>query len=125
MYTKGTTIFSGAGSILVSDRFKGYKAEGNIEDFHDVKVDLDSGIINNNFIEFNNGYIKILIRPLTTCKEWKKEIIFWHHDNDDELAIILNKDNSPEDLALFNGMQEWRNWAGQLAHKIVSLLENK
>lgn len=35
---------------------------------------------------------------------------------------MLNKDNSEEDLLLFNKMQEWREWSGFIAKKIVSVL---
>jgi hypothetical protein len=35
---------------------------------------------------------------------------------------MLNKDDSEEDLLLFNKMQEWRAWAGIIAKKIVSVL---
>ena len=37
------------------------------------------------------------------------------------MAIILNKDESAETLLEYNRMQEWRDWAGTLANKILSI----
>lgn len=34
------------------------------------------------------------------------------------LAIILNKDDSEEDLLIYNKMQEWWAWAGVVAKKL-------
>ena len=37
------------------------------------------------------------------------------YSNDDQIAILLNKDSSEEDLLKYNKMQEWRDWASILA----------
>lgn len=41
--------------------------------------------------------------------------------NNDQIAIMLNKDESDEDLFLFNKMQEWRKWASVVAKEVVKL----
>ena len=52
----------------------------------------------------------------------KTKIIKMKYSNDDQIAIILNKDNSAEDLELYNKMQNWRDWAGEFAREVVKLL---
>jgi hypothetical protein len=37
---------------------------------------------------------------------------------------MLNKDDSEEDLLLFTKMQEWREWSGEIAKKIHTLISN-
>jgi hypothetical protein len=59
----------------------------------------------------------------TEYKDWKKKWINKQFTNDDQIAIMLNKDNSEEDLLLFNKMQEWREWSGIMAKKIIDLLK--
>jgi hypothetical protein len=43
--------------------------------------------------------------------------------NNDQIAIILNKDDSEEDMLLFNKMQEWRRWSGVVAKQILTVLK--
>lgn len=58
---------------------------------------------------------------LSITNHIKKTLINHIWSNDDQIAIILNKDNSPEDLSMFNFMQEWRNWFGKLNKEIQNL----
>ena len=51
----------------------------------------------------------------------KKTLITSIWSNDDQIAIMLNKDSSPEDTLYYNKMQEWRGWASTLAHALVDL----
>jgi hypothetical protein len=53
---------------------------------------------------------------------WKSKIIGKQFNNDDQIAIMLNKDDSDEDMMLFVKMQEWRAWASIVAKKIMSIL---
>ena len=53
--------------------------------------------------------------------EWKTKIIKWRYSNDDQIAILINKDDSEEDIIKYNRMQEWREYAAKLARKIINL----
>ena len=47
-------------------------------------------------------------------------------DNDDQIAIMLNKDSGEEsDILRYDKMQEWRDWAGRLARKIIDITVDK
>ena len=56
-----------------------------------------------------------------TYGDWKTIIIKWRYSNDDQIAIMLNKDESEEDLERYNRMQSWREWASTLSKAIVNL----
>lgn len=125
MYKLKNIVYADGSKILTSGNFKGYHKEGNLEDFEEVTIDLSTIVIVDNIIKFNNGFVEIYLlehRKNLDYAGWKKEIISWLFNNDDQIAIILNKDNSEEDLLRFNKMQEWREWAGQLANKILEML---
>lgn len=52
----------------------------------------------------------------------KTALINSRYSNDDQIAIILNKDDSEEGALLFNKMQEWREYSGELAKKAIESL---
>jgi len=125
MYKIDNIVYSDAGKLLIFDKFKGYSHIGNIEDFSEIKINLNLATIENNIITFD-GLAPIYINE-TNSKynygNWKKHIINLRYSNDDQIAIILNKDSGDEkDLLRYNKMQEWRVWAGQLANKILEML---
>ena len=53
----------------------------------------------------------------------KKTLITSIWSNDDQIAIILNKDNDSDDNVLYNKMQEWREWSGAFAKLVMEKLE--
>jgi hypothetical protein len=126
MYKLKNIVYADGGKILTSGNFKGYHKEGNLEDFEEVTIDLSTIVIVDNIIKFNDDFVEIYLlehRKNLNYAGWKKEIISWLFNNDDQIAIILNKDSGDEeDILRYNKMQEWREWAGQLAHKILEIL---
>lgn len=49
----------------------------------------------------------------------KKTLITSIWSNDDQIAIMLNKDNG--DNEMYNFMQEWRKWFSDIVHNIEKL----
>ena len=47
------------------------------------------------------------------------------YSNDDQLALMLNKDNSEEDTELYDKMQEWREWSGRFAKEVMAKIEEE
>ena len=119
MYKIRNIVYADAGKVIKSATYQGYQHEGNLEDFEELPIDLNSGKINSGLIQFDNAFM--ILRKLDYVG-WKTHIVKIRYSNDDQIAIILNKDNSEEDLLRFNKMQEWRVWAGQLANKILEIL---
>ena len=59
-----------------------------------------------------------------TYADYKKAIIQKKYSNDDQIAIMLNKDSGEEiDLLAYQKMQEWRDWASLVARKILEILQ--
>lgn len=124
MYIDKGYIYSDAGKILVSGNFIGYsvKADSSLADtVTEENVILDDMILDRDFIRYNNGRIIQSYTKNISYAEWKTKIIKWRYSNDDQIAILINKDDSEEDIIKYNRMQEWREYAAKLARKIINL----
>ena len=55
--------------------------------------------------------------PAELAEMLSMETSIW--SNDDQIAIILNKDNG--DNEMYNFMQEWRKWFSDITHNIEKL----
>lgn len=44
------------------------------------------------------------------------------YSNDDQIAIIINRDDSEEGNIKFQQMQAWREWCGKLAKEIIKII---
>lgn len=51
----------------------------------------------------------------------KTSIIKSRYSNDDQIALMLNKDNSEDDAMLYDKMQEWREWASWVGKEVSSI----
>lgn len=51
----------------------------------------------------------------------KTAMIQKRYSMDDQMALMLNKDNSEDTLMYYNKMQEWRDFAAFFARKVISL----
>jgi hypothetical protein len=129
MYKYKDTVYSDAGGLLVSDNFKGYYSKGNLNDFTEVMIELNTAVYNNGIITFNDGLAPVYITQDNINQSyayWKTKIINQRYSNDDQIAIMLNKDSGEEsDILRYDKMQEWRDWAGRLARKIIDITVDK
>ena len=121
MYKVRNTVYSEGGKILIGENKIGYKFDGDLEDFTEESIYIEDMKVENGFIRYSNGRIIERYNPKETYESLKAKIVKRQFSNDDQIAIILNKDSSPENAELYNKMQEWREWAGILANKIASL----
>ena len=121
MYIIKNKIYADAGYVL---RYKNKVAfsfkDVDSKDVLETKINLENLKKIGNFVIYPDG-----LRDYISCTEyddWKKKLINKQFTNDDQIAIMLNKETSEDDLLLFNKMQEWRNWAGIVAKKIISVI---
>ena len=121
MYKVRNKVYSDAGYILIGKNKIGYSFLGELTEFSEEKITIDDMRVEGNFLIYSNGRIRELYNPNATYEQLKSKYVKYHFDNDSQIAIILNKDRSIEDLELFNKMQEWRDWSGILAKKVTSL----
>ena len=119
MLIKNNIIFSEAGKYLSAQNFLGFKVLDSDASKYTEK-DFDEPTIYGKFLIM--GEIRTLLPEIINYENLKKKFIEWHYSNDDQIAIILNKDNSDEDKVCYDKMQEWRTWAGDVAKKVLKLL---
>ena len=115
MFTINNTIYADAGNILIGDNKVGYQFIGKESEFKEQKIKYDDINIKGSFIKYDNDRLLELIPRQPSYGYFKSCIIKKRYSNDDQIAILLNKDSSEEDLLKYNKMQEWRDWSGILA----------
>lgn len=121
MYKVKNTVYADAGCILLYKNKYGFNFRNiDVSDVSEIKINIDDIYIKDKWIIYSNNFFRE--RNINAdYGDWKKRFINKQFSIDDQIAIILNKDDSDEDLLLYKKMQEWRDWAGLLAKRIISL----
>ena len=121
MYKVRNKVYADAGCILIGENKIGYSFLGELKEFSEERIILDDMRIEGNFLVYSNGRIRELYNPNATYEQLKAKYVKYLFDNDAQIAIMLNRDNSEADSELFGKMQEWREWAGVLAKKVSQI----
>ena len=121
MYKVRNKVYADAGKLLIGSNKRGYIFQGELSEFSEEAIYLDDMKIEGDVLIYSNGMIRELYHPEMTYEQLKAKYVKRLFSNDDQIAIMLNKDRSAEDAELFNKMQEWRDWCGVLAKKVLSL----
>lgn len=121
MYKVRNKVYAEAGSILIGKNKRGYSFLGEVSDFSEKAIRLDDMKVDGQFLVYSDGIIRELYDPNATYEQLKAKYVKRLFSNDDQIAIILNKDKSAADAELFDKMQEWRDWCGVLAKKVISM----
>lgn len=122
MYTIKDKVYADAGNILVKSGAIGFQMvnEGKIIE---KPLDLSTLSLSNDIIKISGFVVGLLSLPYT-YENYKTLFIKKRYSNDDQLAIILNKDESEADLEKYQKMQEWRSWSGNVARAIIEKVNN-
>lgn len=121
MYKVRNKVYAEAGSILIGKNKRGYSFLGEVSDFSEKAIRLDDMKVDGQFLVYSDGLIRELYDPNATYEQLKAKYVKRLFSNDDQIAIMLNKDKSAADAELYEKMQEWRDWCGVLAKKVASL----
>jgi hypothetical protein len=121
MYKVRNKVYAEAGSILIGKNKRGYSFLGEVSDFSEKAIRLDDMKIDGQFLIYSDGLIRELYDPSATYEQLKAKYVKRLFSNDDQIAIMLNKDKSAADAELYERMQEWRDWCGVLAKKVISM----
>ena len=121
MYKVRNKVYAEAGSLLIGKNKRGYVFIGEVSDFSEEAIRIDDMKVEGNFLTYSNGKIREIYTPNQTYEQLKAKYIKRLFSNDDQIAIMLNKERSAEDAELYDKMQEYRDWCGILAKKVVSL----
>ena len=121
MYKVRDKVYADAGSILVGKNKRGYIFSGELKEFSEEALSLDDMKVEGKFLVYSKGRIRELYHPDMTYEQLKAKYVKRLFSNDDQIAIMLNKNRSAEDAELFKKMQEWRDWCGILAKKVLTI----
>lgn len=124
MYIDKGYIYSDAGKILVSGNFIGYSVKADsslVDNIVEENIILDDMILDGDFIRYNNGRIIQSYSKNNTYADLKTKIIKWRYSNDDQIAILINKNDSEDDAIKYERMQAWREYAARLAKAIINV----
>lgn len=123
MYKIGNYTFADAGHHLKRGGSIAYFFEDNGQEVQEVKTELDDMRKSGSLIFWSDNKIAQRIFERGTYGDYKKAIIQKKYSNDDQIAIMLNKDSGEEaDILAYQKMQEWREWASIVAKKILQIL---
>ena len=127
MYKKRNVVYADAYKYLVhkSKGIIAFALSGDESEFEEKEFPIPIKIIDE-----GNGFYSIQGVPKvkfyfskSDYATVKTEMIKKRYSNDDQIAIMLNKDSGlEEDLFAYQKMQEWREWASTVAKKIVEVL---
>ena len=120
MYIEKDIVYSEPGSCLRYQNKIGYQFCGDF-DVIEEPIDFDQYTIKQNVVYFHNGLIAFTLHSDWTYSDYKRHIIKTRYSNDDQIAIILNKDDSDDDLLKYNRMMEWRKFSAFLAKRLINL----
>ena len=96
---------------------------GSIDDYDEEEINSPLDIeIKDGLIFYQNGKLACAPEKMDYANI-KTKIIKLRYSNDDQLALMLNKDNSEEDTVLYDKMQEWREWSGRFAKEVMTKIE--
>lgn len=133
MFIKDNIIYSDAFKYLYNTRINAVAfqfteshdwEERPLPDDFDIELqkDVQDGeTIGHKAFFCNHLFVATLPIELTYASV-KTAIIQKRYSMDDQMAIMLNKDNSEDTLMYYNKMQEWRDFAAFFARKIVAMM---
>lgn len=121
MYQIKNKTYADAGYVLKYKNKVAFSFEGvDINNVLETKINLENIQKIGNFVIYDDLKDKITTADFAKLKS---KFVNKQFTNDDQIAIMLNKDESDEDAFLFSKMQEWRVWAGMIAKEITRILQ--
>lgn len=121
MYKVRDKVYADAGKILIGKNKRGYSFVGELSDFTEEDVIINDMKVKGQFLIYSNGMVVEMYDKKATYESLKAKYVKRLFSNDDQIAIMLNKGRSEEDDMLFEKMQEWREWCGVLAKKVLTI----
>lgn len=121
MYTLKDFTYAEAGKFLHGEKARGFGIPTSFGPFTEREIDLSNLTVTDEFITFDS--IRWANPGIHSYADAKEYIIKKRYSNDAQIAIMLNKENSAEDELAYDKMQDWRDWASTVAHKIMEQIE--
>lgn len=122
MYEYKNNTYAEAGYILQGNRAVGMSLPNTFAPFTERPIDISNLTIDGKYLCFD--IFKWKHNGIFTYADAKRFLVSKRYSNDDQIAIILNKDDSEEDALAYDKMQEWRAWASLVAHKVLEVINS-
>lgn len=123
MYKIKNTIYADAGFVLKHDNKLAFNFRDiDINSVSEIEVNFNDMFEKNGKLVYSNGVFKE-IKSCASYGDWKSKIVGKQFTINDQIAIMLNKEDSEEDRLLYDKMQEWREWSGKFAKKIMEVCQ--
>ena len=117
MFTKGNKIYADTYKYL---RHKtkaaiGLTMVGNEDDFEEVDMTLPVSLsVKGNMVTWENGKLAFFAKEKKYAAI-KEQLVKSRYTNDEQIAIMLNKDASEDGQLYYQRMQDWRSFSEELA----------
>ena len=121
MFKSKNIVYADPGKYLIGNHKVGYQFPGELSEFEEKDVDIKVTKKGNRYI-YNNGLFGVRIAKEISYGDLKSMLIKIRYSNDDQIAIVINRDDSEEDNLKFQQMQEWRSWCASLAKEIIKAM---
>lgn len=122
MYIDRDIVYADANKYLVCNNKVGFELPID-ENIIEKTLNINDLFIDGKFARYNNGEFIQKLNPSWKYGDYKRDIIKKRYSNDDQIAIMLNKDDSSKDIIRYKKMMEWRVFASNLANKIIEQLK--
>lgn len=120
MYTRKGITYADAGNYLHGGNRIGFQLQTD-ERLEERAIDTQDIRIDGDVVVCSGDNIMIRYFPDYSYEDWKIYLIRMRYSNDDQIAIMLNRENGGEDSEDYDKMQQWRDWASNMAKLIVKL----
>lgn len=121
MYIDRGVIYSEPYKYLICNNVVSYSfPEGS--DVTELDVNMDDMKKYGQLVCYNNGKLAELVFDSADYGTYKSAIIKKRYSNDDQIAIMLNKEDSDEDLLRYERMMKWREFAASLSKELMKFV---
>lgn len=122
MFKDDKYFYADAGMCLVRGNERGYQLDLGKKP-KEEQVVIDDLVIENDIAKWHGGKFSVRGVSFQSYKDLKLFIIKLRYSMDDQVAILLNKDDSDSDKLDYTRMQDWRKYASAVAKKIIEVNE--
>lgn len=122
MFTKGNTVYADTYKYLLhkSKNIIALSIKGNANDYEELEMDHPLDVEVSGDMIFWNRRMFANIPDALTREAIKTSIIKSRYSNDDQLAILLNKDEDEKGAMYYQKMQEWREFASEVSKIVIN-----
>lgn len=119
MFTKGDILYADAHKYLRhKDRNEvALQLRASADDFTEVDMGDLNVSVSDGVVKFGTWFV--VFPDSLKYGDVKRAVIQLRYSNDDQMALILNKDDSEDDAMLYQKMQEWREFASEIAKAVT------